>query len=167
MNRTTRQVSAIDITQKERALELPNPVRREAPHFSCNCPRRNNISLLQRLRQSSTQALIVGSCSNMREFCTSIQGITTEVNNLLSTIENFLPLLNTYLNATQTRETIAISPANPPKPPCETTNATIPVSTPSTNLPRQPRPEDIQQLLENPLVKNLLSSFVQNSAPKN
>lgn len=164
MNRTTRQVSAIDITQKERALDCQNQVRREAPHFSCSCPRRNNIPLLQRLRQSSTQALIAGSCSNMREFCTSIQGITTEVNNLLSTIENFLPLLNTYLNATQTRETIAISPANPPKPPCE---ATIPVSTPSTNLPRQPRPEDIQQLLENPLVKNLLSSFVQNTAPKN
>ena len=166
MNRTTRQVSAIDITQKEKALELANPIRREVPHFSCSCPRRNNFSLLQRLRQSSTQALIAGSCSNMREFCTSIQGITAEVNNLLSTIENFLPLLNTYLNANQTRETIAISPVNQSKPPYNSAPTTQP-SASATNLPRQPRPEDIQQLLENPLVKNLLSSFVQNTASKN
>ena len=166
MNRTTRQVSAIDITQKERALEPANPIRREPPRFPCYCQRRSNTSLLQRLRQSSTQALITGSCSNMREFCTSIQGITAEVNNILNAIENFLPLLNTYLNTAQTRETISISPANLPKQPSET------ISTPQTSpssptFPRQPRPEDIQQLLENPLVKNLLSSFVQNTAPKN
>ena len=166
MNRTTRQVSAIDITQKEKALELPNPVRREAPHFVCNCPRRSNIPFLQRLRQSSTQSFIAGGCSSMREFCSSIQGVTAEVNNLLSTIENILPIINTYLNASQARETIAISPANQPNP-ISAPIATIPNQTPAPTIAKQPRPEDIQQLLENPLVKNLLSSFVQNTAGKN
>ena len=102
----------------------------------------------------------------MREFCSSIQGITAEVNNLLTSIENFLPLINTYLNSIQPRETIAIS-----SPETENTAQNkVPAANTGTNPTTLPklRPEDIQQLLENPLVKNLLSSFVQNAAlPKN
>jgi len=129
------------------------------PHY-----RRVNPSLLQRLRQSNTQALIADGCSNMRNLCSSIQNITAEVNNLLTSIENFMPLVNTYLTATQARETISVAPSSTAsysaanKIPTETVGITQ-----NQNI-KQPKPEDIQQLLENPLVKNLLSNFVQNTA---
>lgn len=163
MSRNIRRISAIDIAQKEHQSANPS-IRRD--YYQSYPARRNNVSILQRLRQSNTQALITGSCSNMREFCSSIQGITTEVNNLLTSIENFLPLINTYLSSIQPRETIAIS-----SPETENTATNkVPTANTCTNPTTLPklRPEDIQQLLENPLVKNLLSSFVQNTAlPKN
>lgn len=164
MSRSVRHISAIDIPQKERTNENAYIRRDNYPIYS---GRRPNSSFMQKLRQSNTQALITGSCSNMREFCTSIQGITAEVNNLLTSIENFLPLINTYLNSIQPRETIAIASDEAPKIvqnkiPAE--NAGI---TPSPSIPKQLRPEDIQQLLENPLIKNLLNSFVQSTTAKN
>ena len=163
MSRNIRRISAIDIAQKEHPADTL-PLHRD--YYPPYPARRNNSSILHRLRQSNTQALITGSCSNMREFCSSIQGITAEVNNLLTSIENFLPLINTYLNSIQPRETIAIS-----SPEAENTAQNkVPAANTGTNPTTLPklRPEDIQQLLENPLVKNLLSSFVQNAAlPKN
>lgn len=158
MSRSNRHISAIDISQKERPPEAPFTRRESYPAYP---QRRSNTSLLQKLRQSNTQALITGSCSNMREFCSSIQGITAEINNLLTSVENFLPLINTYLNSVQPRETISITPPEQPAAAINKMQAE-PIATAPT-LPKL-RPEDIQQLLENPLVKNLLSSFVQNAA---
>lgn len=159
MSRSNRHISAIDISQKERPLEQAY----NRPNYPIYPLRRNNASILQKLRQSNTQALITGSCSNMREFCSSIQGITAEVNNLLTSIENFLPLINTYLNSIQPRETIAITPSEQSANPMPN-NTPKESGTPAPSALPKLRPEDIQQLLDNPLVKNLLTGFMQSAA---
>jgi hypothetical protein len=46
-----------------------------------------------------------------------------------------------------------------PQQATQTTNTATPLQQPIA----MPRPEDIQQLLENPLVKNLLTNFIQNA----
>lgn len=161
-----------------------------------NQPRRNMGNFFNKLRSGNTQALLSNSCSSMREFCNNVQNITTDLSNLLSSIENILPIVTTYLSVTQPRETIAVAPETPrlsgqyeatlqnamtasPKPtmPLQSNNYQRPQQNPppaptkpapviAENMPKQPRPEDIQQLLENPLVKNLLTSFMQNTSAK-
>jgi hypothetical protein len=61
-----------------------------------------------------------------------------------------------YLTAVQNKNTTPSAPAI-----IEQEKA-APVP-PVAQTPNVPTPEDIQQLLDNPLIKNILSSFMQNN----
>ena len=118
----------------------------------------------------------------MRYICVSVQSITNDITNLLNSVESILPIIATYL-ALPPKETISISPEAPrlePSPQVEAAKAKPPQHQPQApqtmakeNLqtPEQPmqqpamprlRPEDLQQLLDNPLIKNLITNFIQN-----
>lgn len=175
----TRQISAVDATMRNRVLNQTHSPNAQGKQrgYPCNCShasRGNTGGLLQKLRSGNTQSLLSGGCSSMREFCDSVQSVTTDLSGLLASIENILPLISTCLSMVQAKDTIPViaSMANAP--------ATLPLTTPNTQLShqspkppatrpesgKQPRPEDIQQLLENPMVKNILASFMQNMANK-
>ena len=150
-----KHIGAIDLTRTEPTL-YPTYHRNHHPSF------------FQKLRTTDTQSLISDSCTSMRNFCDSIQLITTELNRLLNSIETILPLLNNCL--AQSRETIVLPQetitnlpsASAPSVPNIPTQSKEPVSMPTQVQNKQPKPEDVQQLLENPLVKNMLNHFMQN-----
>lgn len=153
-------------------------------------PRNNAPGLLYRLRSTNASHLIMSGCGSMRDFCNNVQTITNDINNLLTSVESILPIVSTYLSLTPAKETIPVTPESPrlngevipatspsaPQPqPMEqaaaspaqittrpTQNNNINMAAPPMspgNMPKL-RPEDIQQLLNNPLVKNLMTSFM-------
>lgn len=140
-------------------------------------PRRQpTIPVFQKFRLSDTPDLITNGCNSIREFCSSVQSITVDLNNLLGSVESIVPLLTTYLNAVQTRNAINQEQQNSAvyTPPIEVPTSTnhVPTAPPVQPTPvnqnkmpisNGPRPEDIQQLLDNPLVKNILTSFIQGN----
>lgn len=176
-----RQVPVMDVTQKEKAMNrnLPNAsVRPAAQNFR---PRTRKASPAK-LRLSDTPGLLSSGCSSLREFCNGVQNITVDLNNLIGSVESILPLLNVYITALQTRtaplETsateapIEVTSAERPEPQAACAPQTVqqpaapaaPVqSAAQPQTPPMPRPEDLQQLLENPLVKNLMANFMKNT----
>ena len=150
---------------------------------------RTRKSSATRFRLSDTPSLISNGCSTVRQLCNNVQNITMDLNNLIGSVESMVPLLNTYLAVVQNRNTTQESEPEPAidvttqeytapnctaqrppvKEPATTQNTvTNPSQQPIQNMnpatPPMPRPEDIQQLLENPLVRNLLVGFMQNGA---
>lgn len=136
-----------------------------------------------KLRLSDTPTLISNGCSSVRQLCNNVQNITADLNNLIGSVESMVPLLSTYLTVLQNRNAMQEQELEPPievernaaKPTIQETTTQagtqqtvqdIPPApqTNTTNTMPKPRPEDIQQLLENPLVQNLLTGFMQNSA---
>ena len=173
-----RQVPVMDITLREKAMNrnLPNVVAKPVPQNVRPRPKKLPAA---KLRLSDAPALLSSGCSSVREFCTGIQHITTDLNQLVSSIENILPLLTVYMTALQTRS-IPLDSAIPDTPmdmpmrhtfepqPVQTEKTSapsVPDSVPSADVPvpPMPGPEDIQQLLDNPLVKNLMNSFMQGN----
>ena len=163
-----RQIPVTEVTQHERMISqaMAQPVMRPAAN---NFRMRSRKNMANRLRLSDTPALLSNGCSSVREFCNNVQNITADLNHLIGSVENILPLLTTYLAAIQARNLSAEQPSAM-EPPIEVTAPERPVQQPQPTAQQQtqapaapmPRPEDIQQLLENPLVKNLLTSFMQN-----
>lgn len=174
-----RQVPVMEVTQRERVIDqnlnqhVSHPAMRPA---APSCRVRPRKSPVGKFRLSDTPTLLSNGCSSVREFCNSVQSITVDLNNLIGSVESILPLLTTYLTALQARSMPAEPPAaeppidvaapnRPETPPQQTVcpaAPTAPAAAPAQPT-AMPRPEDIQQLLENPLVKNLLTSFVQNA----
>lgn len=147
-----------------------------------------------KFRLSDTPALLSTGCTSLREFCNGIQNITVDLNNLIGSVESILPLLTTYLTTIQARavpeqpvsdipidvtvserpleeQTVHATPSaktthqamqNQTASQSATPHATIQSST--TQAVPVPRPEDLQQLLENPLVKNLMANFMQGTS---
>lgn len=182
----SRQIPAVDINARERVLNQPHPQsqpnkpRPNAYHYPMQQKRPVN-NIMQKIRSGNAQSLISGSCSSMRDFCSNVQSITSDINNLLTSIETILPIIGTYLSATQAKETIPIPTsapavnepvkqaynlsqpkANQPTATAGNNNASNINNTRPDNALKQPRPEDLQQFLENPLVKNVLNNFMQN-----
>ncbi len=173
-----RQVPVMDVTQRESVINqnLSHPAMRPAAPTCRVRPRRMPAN---KFRLSDTPALLSSGCSSVREFCNSVQSITVDLNNLIGSVESILPLLTTYLTALQARNMPAEAQAAEPPidvaapnrvetPPQQASHTTAAPTAPTAPItPSQPaampRPEDIQQLLENPLVKNLLTSFMQNA----
>lgn len=131
-----------------------------------NSRSRRPINIAPKFRLSEAPDLISNGCSSIREFCTGIQSITIDLNNLLSSVESILPLLTTYLATVQAKNSVPPEEEKKEKRPSidvypvqEATAA--PAQQPK--MPSMPGPEDIQQLLESPLVKNILASFMQNN----
>ena len=173
-----RQVPVMDVTQREKAMShtLPNAnVRPAAQPFR---PRSRKVPP-SKLRLSDTPALLSSGCNSVREFCNNVQNITMDLNQLINSVENILPLLTAYITALQTRNQTAepvtvdtpieVSAPNRPEP--EPVHSTQPAPQParpnpsaSVQAPPAPRPEDLQQLLENPLVKNLMANFMKTTA---
>lgn len=168
-----RQIPAMDVTQREKVMNqnMPHPVTRPT---ASTCRVRPRKMPANKFRLSDTPTLLSNGCSSVREFCNSVQSITVDLNNLIGSVESILPLVTTYLAAVQARnmppeQQVAEPPIDvvapnrvepviePPKPAAAPTTAPM-----APNA--MPRPEDIQQLLENPLVKNLLTNFIQGSA---
>lgn len=168
-----RQVPVMDITQREKVVSqnTPHPVMRPA---APNCRVRPRKMPVSKFRLSDTPALLSNGCSSVREFCNSVQSITVDLNNLIGSVESILPLVTTYLAAMQTRNMPPEHQAAEPPIDVTAPNRVEPVIEPQrpASAPAaapivpnaMPRPEDIQQLLENPLVKNLLTNFIQGSA---
>ena len=179
-----RQVPVMDVTQKEKAMNrnLPNAsVRPAAQSFR---PRARKAAAA-RLRLSDTPGLLSSGCSSLREFCNGVQNITVDLNNLIGSVESILPLLNVYIAALQTRTAplepsaaeapIEVTAAERQEPQAASAPQTVqqpnrpaapaaPVqSAVQPQTPPMPRPEDLQQLLENPLVKNLMANFMKNT----
>ena len=162
-----RQVPAMDVSQRERMLER-NPsayvknTRGTVP--MCNNPRPMPYTCRPRIRKpaaakfrlSDAPALISTGCSSVRQLCSNVQNITMDLNNLMGSVESMVPLLNTYLTAMQNRNAVVTEPEEPIEVTASKSNDDI--STP------MPRPEDMKALLENPLVHNLLTGFMQNGA---
>jgi len=156
-----KHIAAVDLTRTEKPLT--HPAYRRYYHSS----------FLQKLRTADTQTLISDSCASMRDFCDNVQSITIELNRLLNSIETILPLINACL--AQSRETITLPQENITKissaPAASVSNVSAqgkikePASIATQAQSKQPKPEDIQQLLENPLIKNILNNFMQNIAP--
>lgn len=169
-----RQVPVMDVTQREKAMThtLPNAnVRPAAQPFR---PRSRKVPS-NKLRLSDTPALLSSGCNSVREFCNNVQNITMDLNQLINSVENILPLLTAYITALQTRnqntdpisvETpIEVSAPNRPEPePVHPTQPARPNPSAAVQAPPTPRPEDLQQLLENPLVKNLMANFMKTTA---
>ena len=141
-----RQVPALDVTQtKTYSINTNTPT---------SCQRRQN-NPTPKFRLSEAPNMISNGCTSLREFCNSIQSITIDLNHLLNSVENLLPLLTTYLATVQNKSN------NQPLPLVEQEKA-APVPQ-VTQAPNVPSPEDMQQLLDNPLIKNILNSFIQNN----
>ena len=176
-----RQVPVMDVTQKEKAMNrnLPNTTARPAAQ---SFRPRTRKAAPAKLRLSDTPGLLSSGCSSLREFCNGVQNITVDLNNLIGSVESILPLLNVYITALQTRtasldssatevpievtaaerpEPQAVSVSQPAQQPNRPDTSSIPAQ--SSTQPQMPRPEDLQQLLENPLVKNLMANFMQNT----
>ena len=170
-----RQVPVMDITLREKVMSrnLPSvPARSSMQPYR---PRPRKMPLTK-LRLSDTPALLSSGCSSVRELCSNVQHITSDLNQLISSIENILPLLTVYMTAIQTRSSDCIAADIPVRhcPEPQTFSNSHPVSEPaapihidpepsSVPVPPMPRPEDLQQLLDNPLVKNLMQSFMQGN----
>ena len=173
-----RQIPVTDVTLQERVINqnVSHPVMRPA---APNCRVRPRKVPASKFRLSDTPALISNGCSSGREFCNNVQSITVDLNNLIGSVESILPLLTTYLTALQARSMPAEQPPAATEPPIEVTAVHRPEEQPAAptaptaqttapaapiNTPPIPRPEDIQQLLENPLVKNLLNNFMHSAS---
>ena len=188
-----RQIPVMDITQREKMIQQSQPAGMEyVAHppmqnagrpVQMNCRPRVRKAPVSRFRLSDTPALIAGGCSSVREFCNNVQNITMDLNHLIGSVERIVPLLNTYLSMMQNRSISAEQELEPPiemgsddfrmqccnekplKQNCETYAAnTVPIEPAAAKTAPMPRPEDIQALLENPLVRNLLNGFMQNGA---
>ena len=142
-----RQVPALDVTQTK---TYPNNTI--APS---TCQRRTNNSA-PKFRLSEAPGMISNGCTSLREFCNSIQSITIDLNHLLNSVESLLPLLTAYLATVQNRNNTQ------PAPPVIEQEKAAPAPQ-VAQAPNVPGPEDIQQLLDNPLVKNILNSFMQSN----
>ena len=162
-----RQIPAMDVSQREKMLEH-NPssyvknTRGTVPMCSnprsmpCTCRPRVKRQPVAKFRLSDAPALISTGCSSVRQLCSNVQNITMDLNNLMGSVESMVPLLNTYLTAMQNRSAAVTEPEEPIEVIASQPNDTV--STP------MPRPEDMKALLENPLVHNLLTNFMQNGA---
>ena len=177
-----RQIPIMDVSKKEKILQQNQPIGRPptvcVPRSMCpNCrPRTRKISATK-FRLTDAPALISNGCSSVREFCNSVQHITVDLNQLIGSVENMVPLLNLYLTTMQNRSIAIEDDLEPPidLPSCEPRKTTV-VNQPEPTCQachssqqnhtaiNPPKPEDIQQLLENPLVRNLLNGFIQNNA---
>jgi len=148
----SKYIQAIDITQRDRYITQPNYYRK--PY----------TTLWQKIRNGNAQAVFSNGCSSMRSVCDNIQSVACELNQLLNSIEHLLPLLNTYL--LQPKETISITREEPNKvlPPSSVMAESA--KTENNSAPKQLRAEDLQQLLENPLVKSLLTGVLQNNSSR-
>lgn len=173
----TRQIAAVDSQMRDKALNRPSPAA--YPPYGGYNPR---PSLLYRLRSSNAPRALLSGCGSMREFCSSVQSITNDINNLLVSIENILPIVATYLSLPPAKDPdpaplSSRPPAMATAEPTETTpmlqspaSNTLPSNCPPTNpatnnaMPKL-RPEDIQQLLNNPLVKNLMANILPQQPP--
>lgn len=158
-----RQIPVMEVTQQEKVIHqnVPHPA-------TPSCRLRRSRTMPAKFRLNDTPTLISNGCSSVREFCNNVQSITVDLNNLIGSVERVLPLLTTYLTALQARN-MTTEPTINEQPPIDV----APASRPEPEQPPRPaqtaatptpRPEDLQQLLENPLVKNLLTSFIQNTA---
>lgn len=184
-----RQIPVMDVTQRERMMQQTQPVREtmgmQSP-MMCH-PQSHPIQPVRprvrkapmaKFRLSDTPALIAGGCHSVRQLCNSVQNITVDLNNLVGSVESMVPLLNTYVTVLQSRNAIAEQDAEPPIE-VSAKESSLQNREPSAAFPPSsgaqshnsaaanapvPRPEDIQALLENPLVRNLLNGFMQNSA---
>lgn len=160
-----------------------HPAMYNASRPTPNCRPRMRKLPATKLRLSDTPALISNGCSSVRQLCNNVQSITADLNNLIGSVESMVPLLNTYLTVLQNRNTMQEQELDPPievgnqstvtdvqeqasqsrpQPNIQDTSS-APQNNTTSAIPK-PRPEDIQQLLENPLVQNLLTGFMQNSA---
>lgn len=180
----TRQISAVDVKMREQIRPTFSSQRGRTNYYVPMNYSKNRPSLINRLRSGNTQAILTNGCNSMRDLCSSVQSITNDITNLLNSVESILPIIATYLSAPP-KETISISPetAKMNESHHETLNAANvpeqqrPVVTPQPAQPQtvqQPtnqqnaprlRPEDIQKFLENPLVKNIITNFMQNPPP--
>ncbi len=188
-----RQIPVMDITQREKLMQqnqstgLGNtaqsaghpPMHNSIRPVQMNHRARVRKAPAAKFRLSDTPALIAGGCSSVREFCNSVQSITMDLNNLIGSVESMVPLLNTYLTLLQSRSAIAEQELEPPievstreststNHGCTAGQSSFapsqPQQSPTSMSTPMPRPEDIQSLLENPLVRNLLNGFMQNGA---
>ena len=158
-----RQIPVIDASQRERMLQQNQPPSMKTvntpynvlPKQSCCRPHMRKPPA-PKFRLSDTPSLIRSGCSSVRQLCNNVQNITVDLNNLMGSVESMVPLLNTYLTMLQSRNAI---PEQEPEPPIE-----VPQAAPAAISGSMPRPEDIQTLLENPLVRNLLTGFMQSGA---
>lgn len=166
------------------------PMYNHARPVSTGCKPRMRKPPAVKFRLSDAPALISTGCSSVRQLCSNVQNITVDLNNLIGSVESMLPLLNTYLTVMQSRcatQEAEIAPPidvtarecpgqmdsaphctehTCPPPPKEHAMPHAPshsAASSNTAAP-MPHPEDIQALLENPLVRNLLNGFMQNSA---
>ena len=183
-----RQIPAMDVSQRDRMLEqnqsatIKNNTRAYPPVYNntrpvqAMCRPRMRKPPAAKFRLSDAPALISTGCSSVRQLCSNVQNITMDLNNLMGSVESMVPLINTYLTVLQNRTAI---PEQEPEPPIEIlakacsprheephtaqTNAQTEPST-STAVPPMPRPEDMKALLENPVVRNLLTGLMQNGA---
>lgn len=167
-----RQVPVMDITQREKAMSRNLPVINIRPASPAVCARAKKPPAAK-LRLSDAPGLLSSGCHSVKEVCNHIQHITTDLNQLASSVEHMLPLLSAYVTALQTRgsapelkepehyrlaakdaekepELYLFTPKIPAKP-------EIPIEPQMT-----PSPDDLQQLLNNPLVQNMMQSFMQN-----
>jgi hypothetical protein len=114
---------------------------------------------------SDAPALLSSGCHSVKELCNHVQHITTDLNQLVNSVEHMLPLLTAYVTAVQTRN---IMPESLPEPTLKETKLyriapEIPVKPEPPIQPLMtPSPDDLQQLFNNPLVQNMMQSFMQN-----
>lgn len=188
-----RQIPVMDITQREKLMQqnqstglgnITPPAGHPSMHNTMRPAQMNHRARVRKVpaakfRLSDTPALIAGGCSSVREFCNNVQNITMDLNNLIGSVESMVPLLNTYLTVLQSRSAIAEQELDPPIEVTARESAPAnhactagqspfvqsqPQQNPATMTAPMLRPEDIQNLLENPLVRNLLNGFMQNGA---
>ena len=143
-----------------------------------------------KFRLTDTPSLIRSGCNSVREFCNGVQHITVDLNHLVSSVESMLPLLTTYLSVLQNRNAMITQdaePVIPSEPVIESAQTYTQTAAPTTNtstsnststhpqsisqsiqsMPPMPQLEDIEQLLEHPLVHNLLNAMIQNGGIPN
>ncbi len=180
-----RQIPAMDVSQRDKLLEqnqfsgMKNTARAYPPVYSGGrpvCRSRMRKPPAAKFRLSDAPSLISTGCSSVRQLCSNVQNITMDLNNLMGSVESMVPLLNTYLTVLQNRNVI---PEQELEPPIEVSVKDCPIQQKATPIAKDctqpssvapnmaapmPRPEDMKALLENPLVRNLLTSFMQNGA---
>lgn len=160
-----RQVPVMDITQREKALRRNLPVSNTHP-IQQSCYTRQKKSPAARLHLADAPALLSSGCHSVKELCNHVQHITADLNQLMNSVEHMLPLLTAYVTALQTRSSMPESlPASAPKEPeLYRLAPEIPAEAETPVQSQQmPSPEDLQQLFTNPLVQNLMQSFMQNN----
>ncbi len=160
-----RQIPVMDITQREKAMSRNQSVMNTRPAAPA-VRARSKKTPAAKLHLSDAPALLSSGCHSVKELCTHIQHITTDLNQLASSVEHMLPLLTAYVSALQTRNSIAESiPAAASKEP--ELYRPVPEVSEKPETPAQPQmmpsAEDMQQLLNNPLVQNLMQSFMQGN----
>lgn len=159
-----RQVPVMDITQREMAMSRNQPVVNTRPAPAAVCSRAKKAPIA-RMHLSDAPALLSSGCHSVKELCTHVQHITADLNQLVNSVEHMLPLLTAYVTALQTRN---IMPESLPEPALKETELyriapEIPVKPEPPIQPQMtPSPDDLQQLFNNPLVQNMMQSFMQN-----